>query len=116
MTGDAGALRVFAAMANQPSLTSIVTDGRLPDPDFRARYLASDLYVPEPNPLAALVYDVTRFVSASQSSESLTTRSFPGITGTIRFQDGFLAGRNPIMLTYDDGGNLIQVQPDTTSP
>jgi hypothetical protein len=116
MTGDAGVLRVFAALSDAPSLTSIVTDGRLPEPDFRARYRASDLYVPEPNPLAALIYDVTRFVSESGSGEILTTRSFPGLTGPIRFQDGFLAGRSPIRLTYDDGGNLIQVQPDTASP
>lgn len=104
---DIVGLRAFAAMRNDLSGVTLLTDGSPPDDAFAGRYQASDLYVPAPNHLAGLVYDVTRFLASTDTLPGLmTTRSFPGETGDIGFQDGFLAGRSPSRFTFDASEQL----------
>lgn len=104
---DLAGLRAFAAVRDDLSGVTLLTNGSAPDEAFAARYQASDLYVPPPNHLAELVYDVTGFLASAETPPGfMTTRSFPGITGDIGFQDGFLAGRSPSRFGFDASGQL----------
>ena len=72
-------------------------DGRLfhssgspPDESFRKRYLASDMYVPQPNLLATLVYDIAGLVFGGLDSDApLSGIAHMGINGQVRFLDGY---------------------------
>ncbi len=86
-------------------------DGRLfhssgspPDEDFRQRYLASGLYVPQPNLLATLVYDIAGLVSGALASElPIAQTTHTGINGQIRFVDGYWQDAPDNSYIYVDG-------------
>ncbi|MBW4436054.1 MAG: hypothetical protein KME04_02900 [Pleurocapsa minor GSE-CHR-MK-17-07R] len=104
---DLAGLRAFAALRDDLSGVTLLTDGSPPDGAFAGRFQASDLYVPVPNHLAGLVFDMTRFLASTDNLPGfMTTRSFPGIAGDIRFQDGFLADRSPSRFIFDASGQL----------
>lgn len=69
---------------------SIISSGTLPDEDFYQRYIESDLYVPEPNLLATLTYDIANLViSALNTDTTIGDMTYTGITGNIKFTDGY---------------------------
>ncbi len=86
-------------------------DGRLfhssgspPDEDFRQRYLASGLYVPQPNLLATLVYDIAGLViSALDSDMPISQTAHTGINGQMRFFDGYWQDAPDNSYTVVDG-------------
>jgi branched-chain amino acid transport system substrate-binding protein len=80
-------------------LTGAAWPQDLPDgPEFRERLLASNQYVPEPGPLAALTYDAVRLalvaiarahdagsLTRTQVREALGATDFNGLTGPVTF-------------------------------
>ncbi|MCY4145734.1 MAG: hypothetical protein OXE95_13370 [Chloroflexi bacterium] len=80
------------------------SSGSPPDADFRQRYLASDLYVPQPNLLATLVYDVAGLVfSVLDSQAPISQTAHMGINGQMRFQDGYWQGAPDHSYTIVEG-------------
>lgn len=69
---------------------SIISSGTLPDEGFYQRYIESDLYVPDPNLLATLTYDISNLViSALNTDTAIRDMTYTGITGDIQFTDGY---------------------------
>lgn len=80
------------------------SSGSPPDEDFRQRYLASDLYVPQPNLLATLVYDIAGLVFAALDSDiPISQTTHMGINGQMRFHDGFWQDAPDHSYTIVDG-------------
>lgn len=79
-----------ASVLHEGISSEIVSSGSLPDANFRERYITSDLYVPEPNLLATLTYDITRLILTSlQTDTPLAKMQYTGINGEIQFVDGY---------------------------
>jgi len=69
---------------------NIISSGTLPSADFYDRYITSAQYVPDPNLLATLTYDVAGLViSALQTNTPISTMQYDGINGTVSFTDGY---------------------------
>lgn len=69
---------------------NIISSGTLPSADFYDRYTNSAQYVPDPNLLATLTYDVAGLViSALQTNTPISTMQYNGINGTLSFADGY---------------------------
>ncbi|MCY3574689.1 MAG: hypothetical protein OXI62_01490 [Chloroflexota bacterium] len=82
--------------------------------NFRERYLASDLYVPQPNLLATLVYDVAGLVFAALESKlPISQAAHTGINGLIQFQDGYWQGA-PVHSYTIVAGEVVKSAPSTT--
>lgn len=80
------------------------SSGSPPNDPFRQRYLASALYVPQPNLLATLVYDIAGLVFAALDRQRPISQSaHEGINGQIRFQDGYWQGAPSHSYRYVDG-------------
>lgn len=68
----------------------ILSSGSFPNVDFRERYINSDIYVPEPNLLATLTYDIMGLILTSlQTDTPLSDMQYVGINGEIQFVDGY---------------------------
>ncbi len=93
--GEVIGLKGFASLRDNLRDITLITSGSLPDAAFRERYLASDLYVPEPNHLATLVYDAVNFIVAGRTGSRdealgwLNTGIYAGINGEISFSGGW---------------------------
>ena len=86
----------------------IPSSGSLPSADFRERYLNSDQFVPEPNLLATLTYDVSRLViEAIQLNMQLSEMRYSGINGEIRFEDGYWVNAPIHRYRYQDGELIL---------
>lgn len=71
----------------------ILTASSLPEEDFRERYINSDLYVPEPNLLATLTYDIANLIIESiRIQVPIWEITYSGINGDIHFEDGYWEG------------------------
>ena len=80
------------------------SSGSPPDEGFRQRYLASDMYVPQPNLLATLVYDIAGLVfGALKRDRPIAQSAHTGINGQVRFQDGFWQNAPAHSYSYVDG-------------
>ncbi|MCY4467065.1 MAG: hypothetical protein OXE46_16150 [Chloroflexi bacterium] len=80
------------------------SSGSPPDEGFRQRYLASDLYVPQPNLLTTLVYDIAGLVFAAlESATPVQDTTYEGINGQFRFLDGYWHGAPDHSYTFVDG-------------
>lgn len=91
------------------SQLEIISSGTLPNVDFRERYINSDNYVPEPNLLATLTYDVSRLViDAIQTDASLGDMTYSGLNGEVHFVDGYWQDAPLNHYRYDDG-DLVAV-------
>ena len=92
----------------------ILGSGSLPGEDFRQRYLASGMYVPQPNALATLVYDVARMVFAAiDHGIPLADATHKGINGEIAFENGYWRDA-PVNVYVWDAGELVMSAPSTT--
>ncbi len=92
----------------------ILSSGSSPDEAFRQRYVNSGLYVPQPNLLATLVYDIAGLVFAAlQTDTPIALASTDGINGAIRFQDGYWQAAPVNRYHYVDG-ELIASAPTMT--
>lgn len=87
----------------------ILSSATLPDADFAERYINSDLYVPEPNLLASLTYDMSGLIlKAIESDERIIDMTYSGINGEIQFADGYWQNAPILHYQYVDG-ELIKV-------
>jgi ABC-type branched-subunit amino acid transport system substrate-binding protein len=90
---------------------TVVTSGSPPDAAFTERYKAGNAFAPEPNLLAALVYDSAAvLIRAAQSGERAAAfrvigdGNYDGMNGAIRFgDDGFWDDAPIHRYRYPDG-------------
>lgn len=95
------------ALADDPAELRFYSSGSLPDEAFRQRYLNSGLYAPAPNLLATLTYDIGRLaLSAIINGTAISATEHLGLTGRIRFEDGYWADAPRNRFRYD-GDRLI---------
>lgn len=88
---------------NLENLT-IISSALLPDEDFYERYINSDLYVPEPNLLATLTYDVAGLViTALQNNQAIADITYEGINGDFSFTEGYWSNAPLNRYQFDDG-------------
>ncbi len=123
--GDVLALRAFIDLyAADPADMTIVSAASLPDAAFRERYLASDLYVPEPGLLATTGYDAAWMLAAAlqdQPTRDLLAQRvaavvYDGLTGRIAFdpETGFWQAPPFNRFRYDPVvGGLVLVDDST---
>ncbi len=123
--GEVVALEQFTRL--RPSLDGIrvLSSGGLPDAAFSERYAQAGLYVPAPGLLATLTYDAFGWlILALQSPDvmtTLTTTTYNGINGTIRFEQGYWADAPVHQYVFDStclrrGGKMCLVAADMASP
>lgn len=95
------------------SRLTIYSSSRLPDDDFRQRFLESGLYVPEPNLLATLSYDATGLALQAISSDmSIGAISYEGINGRIAFENGYWLDAPSYVYEYTE--NQLLERPSMT--
>jgi len=86
------------------SQLEIISSGTLPDADFSERYINSDLYVPDPNLLATLTYDVSQLVlEAIQTDAAIEGITYSGLNSNINFIDGYWHDAPLYRYHYQDG-------------
>ncbi|MCB9451920.1 MAG: hypothetical protein H6672_10805 [Anaerolineaceae bacterium] len=110
------ALAQFPLLSKHPESVTIVSNASLPDGDFTERYRSSGLFVPVPGLLATLTYDATfiAFTAATQEDRVtahafIANTDYPGLNGTIRFENGFWADAPLHFYRYDTNGRLLPV-------
>jgi ABC-type branched-subunit amino acid transport system substrate-binding protein len=115
--GEVFALTQFPMLRDSLEGIMIVSSGSLPDNMFREQYLANGQFVPEPGLLATLAYDatttalqaVTTSAARTDVTQTLSTTSYEGINGVIRFENGYWADAPIHTYGYDDNRQLIPV-------
>jgi len=106
-SGDRDMLAQTRALAADPAKLRFYSSGSLPDEAFRQRYLNSALYAPAPNLLATLTYDIGRLaLSAIVDGAAIHATAYHGLTGRIRFEDGYWADAPRSRFRYE-GDRLI---------
>lgn len=68
--GDLCLLPAYPALADDPTLATIRVSSPPVDPAFRERYIASDLYVPEPLPFALQTYQAAQLLIARATGQT----------------------------------------------
>lgn len=90
-------------------IINVYSSSSLPDDDFRARYLASAEFVPEPNLLTTLTYDATQIVvQAIQTNTPISDIEYEGINGLFDFQGGYWSNA-PIRLYEYENSTLVEI-------
>lgn len=93
-------------MLGQPAAAqnTFHSSGALPESEFYARYVQSDLHAPQPNHLASLTYDLCRLVLAAQAANlSIDEAEYAGFNGSIRFVDGYWQDAPLNTFRYENG-------------
>ena len=91
-SGDLDMLAQTRVRADDPAKLRFYSSGSLPHEAFRQRYLNSALYAPAPNLLATLTYDIARLaLSAIANGRAISETEYHGLTGSIRFEQGYWA-------------------------
>ncbi|MEO1164414.1 MAG: hypothetical protein AAFV98_11555 [Chloroflexota bacterium] len=104
---DIFGLSVMPALINNDELT-ILSSGQLATDTFRERYLASDMFVPEPRHIATLVYDATGvLLTALQEDIPLSTVTYAGLSGEIMFRDGYWQDAPVYRYRFGNDGTLV---------
>ncbi|MFN8375157.1 MAG: ABC transporter substrate-binding protein [Anaerolineae bacterium] len=116
--GEVFALAQFPLLREQLLENVIlVSSASLPDAAFTERYQASAEFAPAPNLLATLAYDaariaiqaVTSSATRAEAVETLSTTTFEGINGSIRFADGYWLDAPIHYYVYDENRQLTAV-------
>ena len=106
-SGDLEMLAQTRALANDLANLRFSSSGSLPDDAFRQRFLDSALYAPAPNLLATLTYDIGRLaLSAIKDGTAIGAAEYHGLTGRIRFENGYWADAPRSRFRYE-GDRLI---------
>ncbi len=107
--GDILGLSQIQALAPNLSGITFLSSGQLPDALFSERYRASDLFVPEPNHLATLTYDVARLiVQAIRTQTPLSKMTYEGLNNRIMFDENRYWSSAPIWIyRYRSNGQII---------
>lgn len=115
--GEVFALTQFPLLRESLNGITLISSSSLPDTTFRERYLANGRFVPEPGLLATLAYDaativlqaVTTSPTRADVTQALSTTSYEGINGTIRFENGYWANAPIHTYGYDDNRHLVPI-------
>lgn len=116
--GEIFALSQFPKLRDSLEGITIVSSAVLPDADFRARYMASDPFAPEPGLLATLTYDAVLLAvratgqgdrSRDNVYNAVSDMTYDGLNGTIRFQDGYWDHAPVHYFAYNSDRQLVQV-------
>ncbi len=108
-SGDLAMLVQARDLADDADAIAFRSSGALPDAGFRERYLSSGLYVPPPNLLATLAYDMARLaLAAMETGVSIRATEYQGVNGLIRFEDGYWRGAPINSYAYDDGELVVE--------
>lgn len=104
-------IRQLDRLTSEATEQGILSTSLLPDEAFTERYINSDLYVPEPNLLATLTYDIANLII-----ESITTQvpiaeiTYSGINGDIHFEDGYW--KDAVVHSYSyRNGSWVEISP-----
>lgn len=106
--GDIGVLSQFALLRENLSGVTVLSAGRLPDADFRERYLGVDLFVPEPTPIATQTYAAVVSL-LSLWPEGKVPRGDLLAALLPAFDDGYWRDANLYTYRYSDSGELLSV-------
>lgn len=91
--GEMFALQQVPMLIDDLSGITIVSSARLPDENFRQRYLSSGQFVPEPGLLATLTYDAAGIaldaLQTTDANTTIATMRYKGLNGSIQFKDGY---------------------------
>ena len=103
-SGDLAMLFRSRDLAADAEPIAFVSSGALPGPSFRERYESSALYVPPPNLLATLTYDIARLaLAALADGKPVSATEYQGVNGLIRFEDGYWPDAPTRRYRYEDG-------------
>ena len=106
-SGDLVSLDQGQGLAIEGTPISFESSGSPPDAAFHERYLNSALYVPEPNLLATLTYDITMLALAALADGiTIGAAEYRGLNGRIHFEAGYWA-QAPLNRFRYDGEELV---------
>ncbi len=103
--GDLYMLEQMADIHTNQNNLIVLSSSIKPSDEFYQRYIDSDLYVPEPNLLATLTYDVTGLILKAIANQNTPADvSYEGINGNISFSDGYWSNAPIYRYRYVEGG------------
>lgn len=91
---------------------TVLSSASFPDDEFTKRYLASDLFVPEPALYTTLVYDATAIaIQQIEKGTPLRKIEHEGINGTLTFDNkGYWSNAPLYQYGYNDNSELTLIQ------
>jgi ABC-type branched-subunit amino acid transport system substrate-binding protein len=117
--GEALALKQFAGLRESLDGVTVIASASLADAAFTERLIASDRFVEPPGLLSTLAYDAAGLLTGVLASApaampdraaavtALSSVSYDGINGTIRFAGGFWQDAPVHRYTYSADGTLV---------
>ena len=116
--GEIFGLKQFPALRDDLDNITVITSAAPPDAAFRARFLNSGMFVPEPGLLTTLAYDAAKLTAQAIGDDHPTRRvvrdrlaaiDYDGLNGVIRFENGYWADAPIFQYTYTVEGVLQPV-------
>lgn len=116
--GEIFGLKQFSALRDDLDNITVITSAAPPDAAFRARFLNSGMFVPEPGLLTTLAYDAAKLTAQAIGDDHPTRRvvrdrlaatDYDGLNGVIRFENGYWADAPIFQYTYTVEGVLQPV-------
>ena len=105
--GDLMMLERVSHVVDDLTRIRVISTGQIADEEFAERYQASDEFVPEPNLLATLTYDVTGLIiELLEGQGDLSDIQYSGITGEIHIVDGVWENVPTYIYQYNSNGDL----------
>ncbi len=113
--GEVFGLTQFPLLRTQLDGVTVVSSGSLPGTDFSARFRNNDPFAPQPDLLALPCYDTTRLVvqqirggtpSRDAIIAAISAANYAGLSGRIRFVDGYWADAPLHTYRFDEVGEL----------
>jgi ABC-type branched-subunit amino acid transport system substrate-binding protein len=114
--GEIFGLQAYSELRPNTDDIQILTSGMLAPIDFAERLIASDIFVPAPNHLSLMVYDVTRLLAQvivnpdmtrDMVADGIRNINYEGIVGRIRFDESGYWADAPIYTYIYENGKLI---------
>lgn len=116
--GELFGLKQFPKLREDLNDIVVITSTVPSDTVFTERFLGSDAFVPEPGLLVTLAYDAARLTATAVGDDQpsrrvmrdrLTATDYSGLSGIIRFENGYWADAPIFEYTYNSEGRLEPV-------
>ena len=116
--GEVFGLEQFARLRESLDGISVVSSGSVPGTDFDARYRGGDPFAPEPGLLALSSYDGARLIAQLIAGglhdraaliDAVMNARYSGLSGRIRFTEGYWADAPIHRFRFDEIGKLRAV-------
>ena len=105
--GDLLTLEQVPQVVDDLNRIRVISTGQPADDEFSQRYRASDEFVPEPNLLATLTYDVTGLIiELLEGQNELSGIRYSGITGDIHIENSVWENAPLYTYQYNANGDL----------